>query len=52
MENNIEMINVSDNFNSKSNPITNYTDNFIACDVHWNLNGHNIIANNILPTLN
>ncbi len=50
-KNNIEIINVSNDFNSKSNPITNYTDNYIACDVHWNLNGHNIIANNILPTL-
>ncbi len=52
MENNVEFLNTSDDFNSNSSSLNNYINNHIKCDIHWNINGHKIIAQNILLTLN
>ena len=32
--------------------IDNYKENFILCDIHWNSNGHDVIAYNIINYLN
>ena len=52
MENNVEFLNTSDDFNSNYSSLNNYINNHIKCDIHWNINGHKIIAQNILLTLN
>ena len=31
----------------EKNPLNNYKNNFILCDIHWNKNGHKIISENI-----
>jgi len=51
-ENNIDFINSSNDFFTSPSSIDNYINNHIKCDVHWNVNGHKIIAKNILPSLN
>ena len=38
--------------NKTNNPFKNYEKNHIACDIHWNSNGHKIISNNILEYIN
>ena len=45
---NIPLIDTSNDFFKYSNAIKNYKDNHILCDMHWNLNGNKIIAENIL----
>ena len=52
LENNVKFLNTSDDFNSNYSSLNNYINNHIKCDIHWNINGHKIIAQNILLTLN
>ena len=48
--NGIKFIDTSINF-MKNHNIQDYLKNFIKCDVHWNVNGHKIISENVLQSL-
>ena len=48
--NKIKFIDMSNDF-IKKGTIQDYLDNFIKCDVHWNVKGHKIISENILKNL-
>ena len=50
--NNISLIDTQKYFFKINNPLKNYEKNHIACDIHWNTNGHKIIGNNILEYIN
>ena len=50
--NNVDFIDASKGFGSLNTGLLNYKKNFILCDVHWNRNGHEIIANYINKYLN
>jgi hypothetical protein len=50
--NNISFIDTHQFFFRTNKPVTNYKTNFITCDIHWNANGHKIIANRIINYLN
>jgi len=43
----VNLIDTSQNFMKEKNPLNNYKNNFILCDIHWNKNGHKIISKNI-----
>ena len=47
----VDFINTSKNFMKDKNPIKNYKNNFILCDVHWNDKGHEIVSDFILKSL-
>ena len=51
-KNKINFINNYNEFNQHNDEKINYLKNFIECDNHWNKNGHNIIAKNLLGLLN
>ena len=51
-EHKIKFIDTTNEFNLLSSGLDNYKINHILCDAHWNQNGHNIIAKNILKHLN
>lgn len=46
--NNVNLIDMHEDFFKQNDPIKNYKTNHIICDVHWNENGHKIIGKNIL----
>ncbi len=46
LQNNVSFVDVRKDFIKKEN-INDYLNNFIACDVHWNIKGHKIISNNL-----
>lgn len=48
----VNLVDTSKNFMIETNTILNYRNNFILCDAHWNENGHKIISDFILETLN
>ncbi len=50
--NNIEFIYTSNNFSKLGTGLNDYKENFIKCDIHWNKNGHQIIASFIKKKLN
>lgn len=51
INNKIDLINTAKNFKKYNNGKDNYLNFFIKCDVHWNKNGHSIIAKNIINYL-
>ena len=51
-KNKINFINNYNEFTEYKDEKMNYLKNFIECDNHWNKNGHNIIAKNLLNLLN
>ena len=50
-ENQIKFIDTTIKFNLLNSGLKNYKRNHIQCDAHWNKNGHNIIAKEILKNL-
>jgi len=50
--NKVSFINTAYQFYKNNEGIDNYKENFILCDVHWNSNGYDIIASNIIKFLN
>ena len=50
--NKVKFIDTSNEFNQSELGLNNYKENFIECDVHWNKNGHEIIAKYIKKFLN
>jgi len=50
--NNVEFIYTSNSFSKLETGLSDYKENFIKCDIHWNKNGHKIIANFIKKKLN
>ena len=50
--NKVKFIDTSNEFNQSELGLNNYKENFIECDVHWNKNGHEIIAKYIKNFLN
>ena len=50
-KNQIKFIDTINKFNLLNSGLKNYKENHILCDAHWNKNGHNIIANEILKNL-
>jgi len=51
-KNDVNLIDTQNEFFKKKDPINNYKTNHIICDVHWNENGHQIIAKKIVDYLN
>ena len=50
--NKVQFIDTSNEFKQSELGLNNYKENFIECDVHWNKNGHKIIAKYIEKFLN
>ncbi|WP_440697528.1 hypothetical protein [Candidatus Pelagibacter sp. HIMB1709] len=50
-ENNVTFIDTNEDFFISSDPIKNYKENHIICDIHWNSGGHKIIAKHIIGNL-
>jgi len=49
---NSRFVNITNDFFIESNGKNNYLKYFIECDVHWNKNGHKIIADRLIKFIN